>query len=230
MKRLALASLAALLGSPVLGEVVPRSGAGDPHIQQVDYDAEQVVALDVLLGFAVTIELSPDERVENIALGNSAAWQVQVNHRGDKLFIKPQSGSVLTNMTVITDARRYNFVLRPGDQHVGIAPYVVRFVFQPLGFSQPPPPVALTRYKLHGKKTLWPTAMSDDGHFTSIVWPIDEKMPATYRVDDRGAEALVNGVVRDGAYVIEGVATKYIFRLDKKTARAVRRIPRKGRQ
>jgi len=224
-----LALIALFAAQPALGEVVPRPGSGDPHIQQVDYDPEQVVALDVVSGFSVTVELSPDERVENIAVGDSVRWQVQVNHRGDRLFLKPVGDAVTTNMTVITDVRRYNFLLRSAESASAFSPYVVRFIYAAANGAGPSAPVAaLTRYKLHGKKNLWPIAMSDDGHSTTIAWAPDDKMPAVYRVDERGEASLVNGLVRDGAFVVEGVSPLYRFKLGKDEASATRKVARKA--
>lgn len=212
-----------LLAAPGIAEVTPRPGYGDPHIQQVNYDAEQVVVLSASPGFVTVVELSADERVENVALGNSAAWQVQVNRRGDRLFVKSLANDVETNMTVLTDARRYNFILRSGAGQSGTMPYVLRFVYPgPQFLPQPALPAPPTLFKLRGDRTLWPSAMSDDGKFTSIMWSADQAIPATYRVDGRGDETLVNGTIRDGAYVIEGVASKFIFRLGKNEASATR--------
>lgn len=229
MKRTIAAALL-LLASPTIAEVTPRPGPGDPHVQQVDYDPEQVVGLNAAPGFSITIELSPDERVENIALGNSGAWQVQVNRRGDRLFIKPLGTYVPTNMTVLTDARRYNFILRAtGDERL-TTPYVVHFTYPgllPTSLAATPAPPTL--YKLSGDRTLWPVAMSDDGKFTSIKWDADQAMPAVYRVDAHGAEALVNGSVQGGVFVIEGVARKFVFRLGKNEASARRKLAKAKR-
>lgn len=223
-------ALLLLLASPSVAEVTPRPGDGDPHIQQVAYDAEQVVALNASPGFVTTVELSPDERVENIALGDSGAWQVQVNHRGDRVFIKAIASNISTNLTVLTDARRYNFILRPNAGEQIAMPYVVRFIYPGQQFAaQPSAPEPVTLFRLRGDRSLWPSAMSDDGEFTSIMWDADQTMPAIYRVDARGAEALVNGVVREGAYVIEGISGKFIFRLGKNQASATRKATKARR-
>lgn len=229
MKRPIAVSLL-LLASPAVAEVTPRPGPGDPHVQQVDYDPEQVVALNAVPGFSITIELSPDERVENVALGNSGAWQVQVNRRGDRLFIKPLGTDAPTNMTVLTDARQYNFILRANGDERLTTPYVVRFIYaglQPASLVAAPAPPTL--FKLSGDRTLWPAAMSDDGKFTSIKWDADQAMPAVYRIDEHGSESLVNGSVQDGVYVIEGVARKFVFRLGKIEASARRKTAKAKR-
>ena len=52
--------------------------------------------------------------------------------------------------------------------------------------------------------------------------PPDVLLPAIYAEDRKGELALVNGVVRDGAYVIEGVHRKFVFVRGKSRASATR--------
>lgn len=229
MRRTALLLLL-LAGVPCGAVVTPQPGPGDPRVQQVTYDPEQVVSLRVAPGYAVTVELAPDERIENVVVGNSAAWQVTPNRRADHLIVKPLGGAIPTNMEVITDARRYSFQLDPLPGPEPQMPFSVRFRY-PV-----PPPAAETAvapeqasWRFAGTKALWPVAMSDDGRRTSIAWAPDAAMPAVFAVDARGREALVNGSMSDGRYVVEGVAAAYRFRLGKAQASAVRRVTRARR-
>jgi type IV secretion system protein VirB9 len=80
-------ALLALLAAPVGAEVTPRSGNGDPHIQSVTYDPEQVVALHVAMGFALTLAFAADERIQTVTLGDAEGWSVQANHAADRLVI-----------------------------------------------------------------------------------------------------------------------------------------------
>src|SRR3546814_16806589 len=68
--------------------------------------------------------LAPDEDSQNIAVGDSGAWQVVASQSGNMLFVRPSEGGVSTNMTVITSARSYAFDLVPAN---GAPPYEVRF-------------------------------------------------------------------------------------------------------
>ena len=54
----------------------------DPRIEMVTYDADQIVQLRVTAGFQVMVEFAGDERVENVALGDSSGWQATPNKRG----------------------------------------------------------------------------------------------------------------------------------------------------
>lgn len=216
-----------LLGAAAHAEILPRAGSLDPHIQTVDYDPNQVVRLQVAPGYALTIEFSPDERIENVAVGASGAWQVTPNRRADHLFVKQTGDAPDTNMTVITDSRRYVFTLASGNS--AEAPYVLRFVYPGLNTA---PDVAVelpphTGYKVSGAKALRPALMFDDGRSTSIRWPADVNLPAVYAVDEHGRETIVNGAMRGGLFVVDAVAPKYVFRSGSAQAVAVRQTPKR---
>lgn len=221
MRILAALILAIALAIPAQAQVRPQPGGGDPRIQTVMYEADQVVSLQVASGYELTVEFAPDERIENVAVGDSGAWQVTPNKRGDRLFLKPLQGAT-TNMTVVTDARSYVFELSPGS--AGGAPFVVRFRYPP----PPPPanssaaPVGPGRYKLAGSNDVRPDAISDDGAKTFIMWRDSQTLPAVFVIDRDGKETLADGAMRDGRYVLDSVNNKLVFRLDKKMASATR--------
>lgn len=220
---LLFAAAAGLAFGPVAAQVRPQAiGGGDPRFQTVAYAPNQVVMLEGAPGYQITLELSPDERAETIALGDSTAWQVTPNRRGDLLFIKAVSGAS-TNMTVMTNVRTYNFDLTAGSPST--MAYTVRFTY-------PPPVVAEDdladdavegRYRLGGDKALRPSEISDDGVHTYIRWPRDRALPAVYAVNDGGQEMLVNGMMReDDLFVIDSIQRKLVFRIDANVATATR--------
>ena len=175
------------------------------------------------------IALAPDERIQNVALGDSGAWQVVTSQSGNMLFVRPTRDGVSTNMTVITSARFYAFDLVP--VAYGSPPYEVRFNYpaevasNALGVSnEMGEPVA--KYRLSGTKALWPDAISDDGAKTYIDWPADMPLPAAFFIDEYGRERLANGNMRGGLYVIDSVHQELLFRIDRKTARAKRYAPK----
>jgi type IV secretion system protein VirB9 len=225
MKRLPLL-LAALVAVPglALAAVDPRPGPKDARIQAVDYDPQQVVSLKVAFGYALTLEFAPDERIENVVVGNSGVWQITPNKSADHLFIKALQGAAPTNLTVITGERTYNFELMPlGAAYPSMA-FVVRFSYPAgPGSLEHVPPAPPATYRLSGAKALRPTDISDDGRFTTLTWAPGAAIPAVY-ARGNGQEMLVNGGFRDGRYVIDQVADTLIFRLGNQEARASRRL------
>ena len=215
---------ATLASAPLAAQVRPQpEPGGDPRIQTVAFAPDQVVLIEGSPGYHITLELSPDERVETVALGDSSSWQVTANRRGDLLFVKALASGVTTNMTVFTNVRTYNFDLAPVS--TGQMAYTVRFTYPPTAAAEEElaDPAAEGRYRLGGDKALRPSEISDDGVHTYIRWPKDRALPAVYAVTDSGAEMLVNGMMReDDLFVIDSISRKLVFRIDGNTATATR--------
>lgn len=226
-----VAAVLAAAAAPLAAQVRPQPGTGDPRIQSIEFKPDTVFQLQGSPGYAVTVALSPDEQVENVAVGDSNAWQVTANHRGDLLFVKALQ-AVPTNMIVVTNVRLYNFELIPGSP--GEIPYTVRFHYPSpsdsavAGAEDAPSANGEGRYRLGGDKALRPSAISDDGRHTYISWPRDRSIPAVYALNEAGKETLVNGMMRDDVFVIDSVSQKLIFRMDKHIAYADRLKPRRS--
>ena len=179
--------LGLLLASPAVAQIRPEPGPGDPRIQSVLYDANQVVQIQAATGYQVTVEFAPDERIENVAVGDSGAWQITPNKRGDHLFIKALGQGVTTNLTVVTDARTYAFELSPLFGPLPTMAYTIRFRYAtPAAVTVVPNDAAAAsgRYKLSGDKALRPAAIDDDGVHTYIAWGPDQTLPASFAFDD----------------------------------------------
>ncbi len=222
-KRLIL--LAVLLAAPAMAQTSPATTAADPRLRTIEYDASQVFRLRVATGYQSTLLFDPEERVETVGIGDSDGWQVTLNGRGDALFLKPLRPNSATNMTVITDARVYNFELSSAQSPGSDTPFTVRFLHSRLSADPAPQPATqppIGRYRLSGARNLRPVAISDDGVRTSIEWGDQQAIPAVFALDDRGEELLLDGHVRDGLYVIDAVHRTLLFRLDRQTARASR--------
>lgn len=235
---LALALLAVSL--PVAAQVQPVPGNGDPHLQVVDYQAGQVVQLRGSPGYQLMLELSPDEQIQNVALGDSGAWQVSASRTGDRLFLKPVQAGAPTNMTVVTSVRLYAFELVAMPDPSADMPFTVQFRYPP-----PASPATatndgfvdvagarrrLSQYRISGDRVLRPAAVTDDGYRTYIRWPKGAPIPAIYAIDPFGNEVLVNGMMGpDDIYVVDGIPQLLTFRIDRDMAEARRLNPRKAR-
>jgi type IV secretion system protein VirB9 len=217
-----IAALPAGAALPARASVAPKPGLKDPRIQTIDFDPDEVVALRVALGYALTVEFSSDERIENVALGNSAVWQVVANRRADHLFIKPMQGATNTNLNVVTDTREYNFDLTAIPAPDAATAISLRFVY-PVSLDQPAPQASpKARFRFTGAGSIRPASMYDNGLATFVEWREDSQIPAIFMINDQGAEVLINGAMRDGKYVIDLVADHFVFRLGKQKATATR--------
>jgi type IV secretion system protein VirB9 len=213
-------ALALALSAAPAGAVVPHPGPGDPRIHEVLYDPSEVVELHGALGFQLSLEFDPAERIENVAIGDSLGWQVTPNRKANLLFLKPMALRPDTNMTVVTNLRRYNFELSVKPHATARSvPFSVRFVYPPPAFATvaPPPPVPPPvdrnhAYSFHGSAKALPDRMFDDGEATYFTFRAQEDLPAIFVVEPDGAESVVNSHMRDGYIVVDRIARGFVLR------------------
>lgn len=230
MKHAAILALWLLTAAgPAAATIVPAPGKADPRIREVAFDPEEVILLTGFVGYQLMIEFAPGERIENVAVGDALAWQVTPNRRANLLFVKPLNPFAATNMTVVTDLRRYAFELvtgADGAQGANLA-YVVRFQYPP-GPNEAPqtpsiPKMRNENYEVKGPASLAPASLFDDGRFTYFRWPEPSAIPAIFVVGRDGAENLANYGVRDGYVVVEQTAQKFVLRNGPETATVLNR-------
>ncbi|TAD76180.1 MAG: type VI secretion protein [Sphingomonadales bacterium] len=121
-----LAALALALAAPFAAPAV----AQDDRLQTLVFDENAVVRIDGKVKVQTTIKFAPDEMIENVAIGDSAAWQVQPNKAQTILFVKPLEPAARTNMTVVTDKRTYLFDLVASPKNAAL--YVLQFRYPEL--------------------------------------------------------------------------------------------------
>ncbi|HZU62491.1 MAG TPA: TrbG/VirB9 family P-type conjugative transfer protein [Novosphingobium sp.] len=217
--------------------LVPAAGAHDARIVGRLYDPGVIVTVRGHTGIQTTIEFRADERIDNIAVGDSTEWQVTPNKRASLVFVKPMKASSHTNMTVITDRRTYLFdlVARPG-----LAPaYILRFSYAPDPVPPPPPtllpveaeiaragspPPESSPADLHfnwvmsGMRSLWPARLFDDGQSVWLSWPRDAEPPAILRHDPAGGDGPLNYRIAGDYIVVDGVPAQITLKRGKQTA------------
>lgn len=228
------------------------SQAGDPRLASRVYNPDEVVRLEGRAGVQAAIAFAEDEHIENVAIGDSNAWQVTPNKRANMLFVKPLGAAARTNMTVITDRRSYTFDLVAG---AALRPvYVLRFSYPAdekaraeqaakaasasaasgltgeeadlAAGTRPADPASLNfAWGMKGKAALHPARIYDDGRSVYLVWQAGSPQPAILTRDARGAEGPVNYAVRGQTIVIEGVPGVLVLRAGKDVALLENRGP-----
>ncbi|MFM7349940.1 MAG: TrbG/VirB9 family P-type conjugative transfer protein [Erythrobacter sp.] len=233
-----------LLTSLALALAVP--AAADNRLKTLVYDDAAVVRVDGRVKVQTTIKFAPDEVIENVAIGDSAAWQVQPNKAQTILFVKPLEPAARTNMTVVTDRRTYLFDLVASPANTAL--YVLQFRYPELekaaeakrlaaiaeaealaakaaeAPSVGPDGAATDPAKLNfawaptGTSDLLPIRAFDDGTAVFLTWPKDVAVPAILVTNEAGDEGPVNFTVRGDTIVIDGVPPKLILRSGRATA------------
>jgi type IV secretion system protein VirB9 len=192
-----------------------------------------VVVLNATLGYQTFIEFSPDEHIENVAVGDATGWQITPNRAANLLFIKPMGEVPATNMTVVTNYRHYAFELnaRPhapaNDKSIV---YTLRFQYpdvavarltdKPAAPEAPPvPKVANSAYSYDGSSKIVPARIFDDGHATYFEFREGESYPAIFSVDGDKNEVLVNSYMRDNYLIVDMLARGFVLRQGKEVTR-----------
>jgi type IV secretion system protein VirB9 len=233
-----------ILAGTALAFAMPLQAA-DRRLVSRHYNAEEVIQLDGQAGVQASIAFAEDEHIENVAVGDSTAWQITPNKRANLLFVKPLAARARTNMTVITDRRTYFFdlVAAPSARPI----YLLRFTYpdEPKTESQlaaapalntdearlaegekPVDPAQLNfAWSKRGDSKLLPAQVYDDGTATYLSWSQGVSLPAILIRDEKGTEGPVNYAVRGDVIVIEGVPTLIQLRAGKKNAQLEFRGP-----
>lgn len=225
--RTALACLLVLAAAPAFAEATPAPGAADPRIRTVTYNANNVVAVDANYGTSTMIVLGEGERIETIAVGDSVAWKVEPNKRGNIIFLKPVAPKASSNMNVVTDARLYSFVLRSNEAPTREQVYKIRFRYPDEAASASlrqeaeqlvndpnrrafDVKKANTDYGFKGDAELKPTAAFDDGKKTWFQFT--GSVPAIFAVDKAGNESLVNHRREREFIVVDRISRQWTLR------------------
>ena len=202
---------------------VPEPGMTDPHVQSVLYVADEVVLLQGAIGWQIMLEFGPDERIENVSIGDALAWQVTPNKKARNLFLKPLIKNAQTNMTVVTDRRRYAFSLETTPR-LRTTPWVVRFAYPQEVIEAieepplPPPPVLNYGYALAGAAALLPARVWDDGLMTYFEFAADKSIPAIFAGGPGKDESLVNSLTRGRVIVVQQTGARFTLRTGKQVA------------
>lgn len=151
-----------------------------PNIRYVDYNADAIVRLTGHTGYQMMIEFGPGEKIETVGIGDSSGWQVTPNGAGTIMFLKPVGLPPMTNLSIITNQRRYNLELVaksglrvPQNQII----YAVRFRYTKTGAGvakAPPPPL------IASLPEFWNRAYSYDGAQANVPEEVFDDGKATY--------------------------------------------------
>jgi type IV secretion system protein VirB9 len=208
--------------------------AADNRIRTLTYDSNEIVRIMGKPGIQSTIEFGSDERIENVAVGDSSKWQITPNRRASLLFVKPLSARSRTNMTVVTDRRTYMFDLVAGDQRT-TPMYALKFsypndkpatVAKPaqVAVATPQQQATMVAERLHfdwnrkGSDKLLPARVFDDGTSVYLAWDKETPLPAILTQTEDSKEGPVNYRMSGEYIVISPVPANLVLRYGKRFA------------
>ena len=225
----------AALPALALSALAVPAQADDPRLVERMYDPATVVTIEGKTKIQATIQFGENESIENVAIGDSNAWQVTPNKRANLLFVKPLTPTASTNMTVVTDRHTYLFDLVASPRAKPL--YVLKFTYpdepEEEGTQLAAAPEEANRVEMaaatdpyavvdpaelnfawagQGNKQLLPARTYDDGNATFLTWPAGQPVPAILVKDHEGTEGPVNFTVRGDTIVVDGVPREIVLR------------------
>ncbi|MDJ0642726.1 MAG: TrbG/VirB9 family P-type conjugative transfer protein [Erythrobacter sp.] len=238
----------ALASSPVLAQDSDAEGDQDQRLVTRVFDESAVVTIRGKVKVLTTIKFRADEQIENVAIGDSAAWQVQPNKAQSILFVKPLAPNAATNMTVVTSKRTYLFDLVASPKNSPL--YVLQFRYpeaekaeeearlaaaeraqqqrqeaNALELAAANDPYAVAdpanlnfAWAGEGEADLLPARAYDNGEAVFLTWPAGTPIPAILVTNEDGDEGPVNFTVRGETVVLDTVPAKIILRSGGDTA------------
>jgi type IV secretion system protein VirB9 len=210
--------------------VVPLAAGADPRIRVADYDPGQVYVLQGRVGYQIDLQFDSEETFVGLAAGDIEG--LTFVPQGSHLFLKPKATGVVTNLTVLTSKRQYQFeysVQLPTSAARTPGMYVVRFRYPhsvaaaaaagaaardlEQHLEQAPQNRAHnTDYWFCGTDLLRPAAAWDDGVQTHLLFGQRAEQPAIFVRNDDGTESLLNFSIESGEVVIHRIARRLILR------------------
>ena len=216
----------------------PKGSRYDARIQYADYNPDDITVIRTRTGEAALIQLQEGETVAaggdtGLGMGDAAAWKMQV--RGRNLYFKPSAPQPDTNLLLTTNKNRtYAFILKTA-RAKELPTYVLRFRYPSdekarlaaaeakyraaVGKLREPDTAARCAtgcnrdYWGQGSRDLAPAEAYDDGRFTYLRYPDARRLPAVFRVNADGSEAVTNSHTDGDTLVIHETARRFVLRL-----------------
>lgn len=229
---------ATLLSAAAIAALVLAAPArADDRLVERLYKEDQVVRIDGALGVQATIAFDDAESIENVAVGDSAKWQITPNKRANLLFVKPLEAGARTNMTVVTDRHTYFFDLVASSKAKPL--YMLRFTYPEkaavpdtvapsmvaaltgeeqavasgvVPSDEPDPAMLNFAWKRSGDAKIQPDRVYDDGAATYLLWAGSQEVPAILVKNPQGELGPVNYSVRGTTIVIDEVPREILLR------------------
>ncbi len=212
-------------------------------VQFIMYDETKATIINARRGFATHIKLEEDEKISEIAGGDSAGWDIVASKGKNDIFLKPRSTAHNSNLVVATNKRNYTFDLRiiqgkalPGTWRLAFEyPQVIESPFETATLTQdqieaqkklkvkllqsvktPKKNMQYSMQIMPNSESIVPTEAWDDGNFTYFKIPQNREIPTVFRVLADKSETMVNTHmegVDKDILVIHKIAKQFVLRL-----------------
>lgn len=241
-------SLTQFLGLQAHAELAATPLPGDSRLVEFEYDADQTYLILSRPKAVTHVEFAADEKIITVAGGDTKHWELTPTVNRKHLFIKPTYDNIETSMTVLTDKRSYQFVLRSSG--AGLKWYqrvtwrhgqTILLDLNAIDQQKPNggddagtahtqqstdavnPENMRFGYQISGEADFKPVSIFDDGKFTWIKLPPGiQEMPALFAMTEGDEFQLVNSVIKGEFIVAQRVINAGVLKLGRAEVRFVR--------
>lgn len=256
--RLSIAALIVSSAQLCSAEMVATPLRGDSRLVEFSYEQDNTYLVLAKPKAVTHIQFAADEVIQSVAAGDTANWEFTPTRNRKNLFIKPRFDDQETSLTVITDKRSYQFVLRStGDgkkwyQRVSWI-YSRDLVLTVDGADAAESPVAAPAaaasaakpptdteigiepsslhfgYQISGDAEFRPRVVFDDGKFTYFKMPSNlQELPALFAVIEDKDYSLVNFEVKGDYLVAQRLLPLAVLKLGREEVRVAKPVPRRN--
>ena len=258
LNALAAIGIAASLTPTVHAEMSATALPGDTRLVEFEYDPDNTFLVLARPKSVTHVAFGEDEKISTVAGGDTKNWELSPTSDRRHLFVKPLFEGLETSMTVLTDKRSYQFVLRstgPGskwyqrvtwrygqtilmdmraqeEQRIADdkAAREAAKVKENITLATNIDPQKLRfTYELSGDAPFKPTSVFDDGKFTWIRMPADlVELPALFAASEDQELAIVNYIIKGEYMLAQRLMDTGVLRLGKQEVRFTRKKPSRG--
>lgn len=246
-------ALSGVMGPAAHAELPATALPGDSRLVQFEYDADNTFMVLTKPKAVTHMEFGQDEKIVTVAAGDTKNWEVNPTANRRHLFVKPTFEGIETSLTVITDKRSYQFVLRstgPGakwyqrvtwrygqtmlmdlkaseEADAAVARNETEKAAEQQGAtlaSGVKPEDLRFDYEVTGDAPFRPTSVFDDGKFTWIRMPDKlNELPALFAALEGDQLAIVNYVIKGDYILAQRLMDTGVLRLGKQEVRFSRK-------
>jgi type IV secretion system protein VirB9 len=223
---------------------------GDARLVQFEYDPDNTFLVLTRPKSVTDVEFAADEQIITVAGGDTKSWELSPTSNRKHLFVKPVYDQIETSMTVITDKRSYQFVLRSTgagakwyqrvtwrygqDMLQELRAEEAKVSEKAQAKQAKPEPEAVQNtgvafeklrfgYQIEGDAPFKPLEIFSDGRFTRIMMPANvPDWPALFSITEDGEAAVVNYLSKGDYMVAQQVIERGVLKLGKLEIRFTR--------
>lgn len=108
----ALVAASVLTAIPAAAELIATPLRGDTRLVEFQFDPDNTFLVLSKPRAVTHLQFAPDEQIMSVAAGDTSNWEITPTKNRKNLFLKPKFEDLETSLTVLTDKRPYQFVLK----------------------------------------------------------------------------------------------------------------------